>query len=238
MKATLILCAQGSASHAGRSSLGALVNAVRREASEYEVVDAFIDIQQPTIADVVHETTGPRVVVPLMLAHDVAVGSDIMEAAHTSEDVKVTAPIGPDWALAEIGVRRLIEAGAKPDDTIVMAAGAVHSDRAVADVGKAARLLSAVWGGRVHVGFMDGVGSPIEDALDVGRAYGKRVVVSMYALTPGTTAGAIGRLGADVVTAPLLGSGPPDPRVVSLILGRAAARGSWSDLGTDHVAQG
>ena len=98
--------------------------------------------------------------------------------------VTVTAPLGPDWTLAEIGVRRLFEAGARSDDTIVLAADAAD-DRAVADVGKAARLLSAVWGGRVHVGTLGGPDTPLGDAVDVARAYSRRVVVSSYVLTPG-----------------------------------------------------
>ena len=69
-------------------------------------------------------------------------------------------PLGPDWVLAEIGVQRLVEAGARSHDTIVLAADIATDGRAVADIGKAARLLSAVWGGRVHVGTLGGPDTP------------------------------------------------------------------------------
>lgn len=131
-------------------------------------------------------------------------------------------------------MRRLFEAGARSDDTIVLAADVVATDdRAVADVGKAARLLSAVWGGRVHVGTLGGTDPALADALDVARAYGRRVVVSTYLLTPGSVHDDIVAAGADVVTGPLLDGGPPDPRIVSLVLARARARGSWLPVGED-----
>lgn len=233
MNRTLILCAHGSTTPRGRAAFAGLVNAVRREAHDLDVVDAFVDKQVPLIAEVVGETAGPRAIVPLMLAYDRPVGVDIVQASHLDPSVSVTQPIGPDWVLAEVGVRRLIEAGARSDDTIVLAADAASDERAVSDVGKAARLLSAVWGGRVHVGTLGGPDTPLADAVDVARAYGHRVVVSPYLLTPGATHEAMLAAGADVVTEPFLDGGPPDHRLVSLILARARARGGWSPVGGD-----
>jgi sirohydrochlorin ferrochelatase len=182
---------------------------------------------------VVGETAGPRAVVPLMLAYDRPVSVDIVQASHLDPAVTVTAPLGPDWVLAEIGVRRLFEAGARSDDTIVLAADTATDARAVEDVGKAARLLSAVWGGRVHVGTLGGPDTPLADAVDVARAYQRRVVVSTYLLTPGAVHDRMIEAGADVVTAPLLDGGPPDPRLVSLVLARARSRGGWTAVGGD-----
>jgi sirohydrochlorin ferrochelatase len=233
MNRTLILCAHGVESSRGRAALAGLVNAVRREAQDLDVVDAFVDIQQPTIGEIVSETSGPRGIVPLMLAYDRPVSVDIVQASHLDPSVTVTAPIGPDWVLAEVGVRRLFEAGARSDDTIVLAADTTTDERAVADVGKAARLLSAVWGGRVHVGTLGGPDTPLADAVDVARAYGRRVVVSTYVLTPGDTHDRIATAGADVVTEPLLDGGPPDMRLVSLVLARARSRGGWMPVGGD-----
>jgi sirohydrochlorin ferrochelatase len=230
---TLILCAHGAESSRGRAALAALVNAVRREAQDLDVVDAFVDVQEPTIAEVVAETSGPRAIVPLMLSYDKPVSVDIVQASHLDPAVTVTPPLGPDWVLAEVGVRRLFEAGARSDDTIVLAADTATDDRAVADIGKAARLLSAVWGGRVHVGTLGGPDTPLADAVDVARAYGHRVVVSTYLLTPGDVHDHIASAGADVVTEPFLASGPPDMRIVSLVLARARSRGGWMPAGGD-----
>ncbi|AWB92732.1 sirohydrochlorin chelatase [Aeromicrobium chenweiae] len=233
MNRTLILCAHGSTVPRGRAAFSGLVNAVRREAQDLDVVDAFVDEQLPLVGEVVLETAGPRAVVPLMLAYDRPVSVDIVRASHRDPAVTVTAPLGPDWVLAEIGVQRLVEAGARSDDTIVLAAASASDDRAVADVGKAARLLSAVWGGRVHVGTLGGPDTPLADAVDVARAYGRRVVVSTYLLTTGAAHETMLAAGADVVTRPFLDGGPPDPRLVSLVLDRARSRGGSSTPGRD-----
>lgn len=230
MNRTLILCSHGSTSHRGRAALASFVNAVRREAPYLDVVDAFVDVQEPDIDTVVSQTVGPRSIVPLMLTTDRSVAVDIARASHQDPSVSVTPPIGPDWITAEVGVRRLFEAGARPNDTILLAAGAVVGDRASDDVGKAARLLSAVWGGRVHVGTLSDE-APLAEAVDVARAYGQRVVVSPYVLAPGTAHDHITDCGADVVTEPLLDGQAPDSRLVRLVLARALARGSWLPVG-------
>jgi sirohydrochlorin ferrochelatase len=217
----LILCAHGSPDTRGRAALAGLVNAVRREAPTLDVLDAYVDIQLPSIDDVVSGTAGPRTIVPLMLTSDRPIRVDIARVSQLDPLAVSSAPLGPDWVLAEVGVRRLFEAGARATDTIVLAADVTTEDRAVSDIGKAARLLSAVWGGRVHVGSLGGPDTPLAEAVDVARAYGRRIVVSTYVLTPGAVCDEIASAGADVVTDPLLDGGPPDPRLVTLVLDRA-----------------
>ncbi len=217
------MCGHGTTSHAGRTALSRLVNAVRKQAHGYEVVDAFVDVQHPLLPDVVAETPGPRVIVPLLLGHDEVSASLLADVVRSDARIRVAPSVGPDWVLAEIGVRRLIEAGARPSDTIVLVAPRVDGPRALEDVSSAARLLSAVWGGPVHVGVVEGEGTPVDQALDVARAHSRRVVVALYDLVSGEGVARIGRLGADVVTAPLLGAEAPDPQLVSLALARAVA---------------
>lgn len=234
MNRRVVLAAHGTASGSGRVSFGRLVNAVRREAQELEVVDAFVDVEHPTVADVLAETSGPRTVVPMLLAADTPLHSAIRAPARLDPRVTVTPAVGPDWVLAEIGVQRLIEAGARSDDSIVLAAGRVSDEAAVADLGQAARFLSAVWGGRVHLGLLDGPDTGpdvgLGDAIDIARAYGKRVVVSTYLLSEGRAHDEVAAAGGDVVTAPLLNTGPPDPRLVSLVVARARSRTSSPDF--------
>jgi sirohydrochlorin ferrochelatase len=226
MTRSLLLCAHGPQSTRGRAALAGLVNAVRREAHDLDVVDTYVDAQEPSITTTIEATSGPRSLVPLMLAYDRDVSVDIVRASHLDPAVAVTPPLGPDWVLAEVGVRRLFEAGARPSDTIVLAADATTGERALADIAKAARLLSAVWGGRVHVGALGGPDTALAEAVDVARAYGQRVVVSSYLLTTGSAHQAMVDCGADVVTAPLLDNNPPDPRLVELVLARARRESS------------
>jgi hypothetical protein len=230
---TLILCSTGQASHEGRSGLTSLLSSVRREMPQLDVVDAFIDTQQPNLLDVIRDGSGARIVVPLTLTTDERLTALLKNAGELAGPVSVTDTLGPDWALAELGVQRLIEAGARPGDEIVMAAGNMRTRAAVDDLGRAARLLSAVWGGRVHVGTLEGLGTPIAEAIDIARAYNKRVIVSMYVLTMSAAAGAIGRLGADIVTAPLLMGAPGEPALVQLVLDRLNTPQAWHLLDSD-----
>lgn len=234
VKRALVLCAEGTHSAEGRANVARLVNAVRREAHGLDVLDGYLDVQAPALAEVIRSTAGPRAVVPLLLTANRTELRGVLAAARLDPSVSVTPPIGPDWVLAEIGVQRLVEAGARQDDTIVLAADAIGDPRAVEDVGQAARLLSAVWGGRVHVGTLAGTDTELAEAIDVARAYQRRVVLSSYLLTVGPAHDALQSAGADVVTAPLVPSGPPDPRLVALVLGRARSRSDWMSPQSDE----
>ncbi len=221
MSAPLILCSHGTAHAGGRAAVTGLVQAVRREAHHREVFAAYVDVQQPSIEEVVRATGGSRIIVPLLLSSGFHVHVDIARAAHLDPAVSAVPPLGPDWILAEIGVRRLFEAGARPDDSIVLAWSGSNDPRALEDISKAARLLSAVWGGRVHVGSIGGGDTPIAEAVDIARAYGKRVVVSTYLLAPGNFDDRLQDCGADMITSPFLDGGTPDPRLVNLVLARS-----------------
>ncbi len=236
----LIVGSAGTHSAEGRANVSRLVNAVRREAHGLDVADGYVDQQSPALPEVVRTTAGPRAIVPLLLTRDPLPLRAMVAAARLDPSVSVTAPIGPDWVLAEIGVQRLMEAGARPDDSIVLASDALTDTVAVEDVSKAARLLSAVWGGRVHVGTLAGLDTGLDEAIDVARAYGKRVVVSSYVLTSGAAHDAMLTCGADVVTAPLVPPGAPDQRLVGLVLARARSRSGWltGDDGEHRAAHG
>jgi len=221
MTETLIACSHGTDHPKGRAAITGLVHALRREAHHREVVPAYVDVQEPSIDEVVRSTVGRRIIVPLLLSSGYHVNVDIARAAHSDPMVSAVAPLGPDWILAEIGVRRLLEVGAGSDDTIVLASAGSRNKQALDDVSKAARLLSAVWGGRVHVGSIGGGDTPIAEAVDIARAYGHRVVVSNYLLAPGNFDDRLQDCGADVITSPLLDGGTPDPRLVSLALARS-----------------
>lgn len=238
MNRPLIMANHGCESSRGRASFSRLVNAVRRESRDVEVHDAFVDVQSPSVAEVLAQTVGPRTVVPLMLSRDQPLESEVLAPARADPDITVSPAIGPDWVLAEIGVQRLFEAGARSDDAIVLAAAAVSTPRAVADIGKAARFLSAVWGGPVHVGLLGGPDTGLADAIDIARAHGHRthghrpgrVVVSSYLLQRGAPHDQLLAAGADLVTEPLLDDGAPDPRLVSLVVARGLTRSPESDF--------
>lgn len=221
MTETIIACSHGTDHPQGRAAIAGLVGAIRREVHHREVLSAYVDVQEPRIDDVVRSTIGRRIIVPLLLSSGYHVNVDIARATQIDPLVSAVPPLGPDWVLAEIGVRRLIEVGAGPEDSIVLASAGSTEKSGLDDVSKAARFLSAVWGGRVHVGSIGGGDTPIGEAVDIARAYGRRVVVSTYLLAPGKFDDRLQGCGADVITAPLLDGGIPDPRLVNLVLARS-----------------
>ena len=216
---TLLACWSGTTDPTGRAALGILVNAVRRDAPSVDVHDAPADVivrYNPA------SRSGPpvRVAVPLTLTDGTDVADALATARRHDPTIRIAPALGPDWTLAEICVQRLVEAGARKGDTIVLGVAGSHHDSAINGYSRSAQLLSAVWGGPVHVGSVGGRDTPLIDAVDIARAHGRRVVVASYLLTPGRHADMLRHSGADLVTAPLLDGGPPDQRLVSLVITR------------------
>jgi hypothetical protein len=212
---TLLACWSGKTDPAGRAALSILVNAVRHDAPSVDVHDLPADQLHPD-----EEWPPIRVAVPLALTAGTDVADDLATARRHDPTMRIAPALGPDWSLAEICVQRLIEAGARKDDTIVLGVAGSHDDAAINGYSRSAQLLSAVWGGPVHLGSIDGCDTPLADAVDIARAYGRRVVVASYLLTPGRHADLLRHCGADLVTAPLLDGGPADQRLVSLVITR------------------
>ncbi|MGA9100843.1 sirohydrochlorin chelatase [Aeromicrobium sp.] len=219
---TLLVCSSPSPDSAEHAALGILVNAVRRDAPSVEVHDVPADMLRADQGRNGPEPGRPpvRVAVPLTLTTGTDVTDALAIALRLDPTLRVAAPLGPDWVLAEICVQRLVEAGARKDDTIVLGVDGSHHAAAIDGISRAARLLSAVWGGPVHIGSVRGPDVPLTEAVDIARAYGHRVVVASYVLTPGRLADTIRHCGADLVTAPLLDGGVPDQRLVTLVLSR------------------
>ena len=214
----LLACWSGNTDATGRAALGILVNAVRHDAPSVDVHDVPADMFHPDEA----ARSGPpvQVAVPLTLTDGTDVAHALVTARRHDPTILIAHALGPDWALAEICVQRLIEAGARKDDTIVLGVAGSHHDSVIDGYSRSAQLLSAVWGGPVHVGSVGGRDTPLIDAVDIARAHGRRVVVASYLLTPGHHADMLRSCGADLVTAPLLDGGPPDQRLVSLVIAR------------------
>jgi sirohydrochlorin ferrochelatase len=104
---------------------------------------------------------------------------------------------------------RLLEAGWRPGDQVIVAAAGTRHPHAHREVGAAAAMLSALVGSRVFIGFAapcrDGSGYPsVPDAVDrVRRTGASRVAVASYLLAEGLFQGRLREVGADVVAAPL-----------------------------------
>ncbi|WP_212719027.1 CbiX/SirB N-terminal domain-containing protein [Blastococcus sp. CCUG 61487] len=219
----LVACAHGTRNPTGRRLIAELALAARARRPELVTTAAFVDVQPPTVVDVVADLAAesrPAVVVPLLLSGGYHVHVDIAQAVAGSPHAVAARPLGPDPRLAAVLLDRLTEAGADPRDplTAVVVAAAGSSDpRSVADVEETADLLQRSWAGPVTTGYGASAQPPVPDAVAAARRAGaERVVVAAYLLAPGHFHDKLAAAGADVVTAPLL----PDERIAAVLLDR------------------
>ena len=219
----LVACAHGTRNPAGRRLIAELTLAARRLRPGLVTTAAFVDVQPPTVADVVAELSAAgraAVVVPLLLSGGYHVHVDIARAVAGAPGAVAARPLGPDERLAGVLHDRLLAAGADPADpgtAVVLAAAGSSDPRSVADVERTAAVLQRSWTGPVTTGYGSAAQPTVPDAVAVARQTGARhVVVAAYLLAPGHFADKLAGAGADAVTAPLL----PDDRIAEVLLDR------------------
>ena len=219
----LVACAHGTRSVTGRRLIAELALAARDLRPGLVTTAAFVDVQPPTVVDVVAQLSSagrPAVVVPLLLSGGYHVHVDIAGAVAGADSAVAARPLGPDPRLVAVLRDRLLSAGADPDDrrtAVVLAAAGSSDPRSVADVEGTAQLLRSGWGGPVSAGYGSAARPTVPDAVEAARRAGaERVVVAAYLLAPGHFHDKLATAGADAVTAPLL----PDPRIAAVLLDR------------------
>ncbi|MBW8764914.1 MAG: sirohydrochlorin chelatase [Geodermatophilales bacterium] len=219
----LVACALGTRNPTGRRLVAELALTARALRPGLVTTAAFVDVQPPTVVDVVAELSAAGrsvVVVPLLLSGGYHVHVDIAGAVAGSEAAVAARPLGPDPRLADVLRDRLVEAGADAGDpvtAVVLAAAGSSDPRAVADVEDTADLLQRQWAGPVTTGYGSAARPTVPAAVAAARRGGaERVVVASYLLAPGHFHDKLADSGADAVTAPLL----PDGRIAAVLLDR------------------
>ncbi|EKT80628.1 hypothetical protein WSS_A21664 [Rhodococcus opacus M213] len=213
----LVLVAHGTRSPRGVEMIAALADAVAEQVGPTRV--SFVDVLGPSPAEVLRDITGPAVVVPAFLASGYHVHTDVprevADSGHPS--VAVTRALGPDPVLAEVLLRRLVDAGWRPGDAVVLAAAGSSDPRALRDVRRAAALLSELVASRVRIGYVATAQPRVPDVVAGLRADGeKRVFVASYLLAHGLFHARLADAGADGVAEPL----GVDPAIVGLVAER------------------
>ncbi|UYK41376.1 sirohydrochlorin chelatase [Microbacterium terricola] len=222
---TLIACSHGTRSLAGRAAIGALVDQVRALLPAVEVAEAFVDVQDPRVEEVVDRTVagsdGPVVVVPLLLSTGFHTRVDIARAVSRHPGRAVAAPaLGPNDLLALVLESRLAALDPGADDALILAAAGSTDPAAAADVAAMAARLSECLRMPVSAAYAAGADPRISAAVSAARAAGAaRVIVASYVLAPGYFADEIAACGADAVTAPLA----PDLRIAGVVVERFTA---------------
>ncbi|WP_138732605.1 sirohydrochlorin chelatase [Modestobacter excelsi] len=219
----LVACAHGTRNPTGRRLIGELALAARALRPGLRTTAAFVDVQPPTVVDVVRDLAAagtPAVVVPLLLSGGYHVHVDIAGAVADHPTAVAARPLGPDQRLVAVLTDRLVTAGADPLDrttAVVLAAAGSSDPRSVADVEGTAGLLQRDWAGPVTTGYGSAAQPTVADAVSAARRAGaQRVVVAAYLLAPGHFHAKLQGAGADVATAPLL----PDERIAAVLLDR------------------
>lgn len=214
----LIGCAHGTRSREGRDVVRSILRRVAAARSGLTVREAYVDVQQPEVADVVGAAASPladqtrtrdggtpeAVVVPLLLSTGFHVAHDIGAAVAGHAAVAI-GPLGPDPRLADVMAERLAEAGLRPDDAVVMAVAGTRQAEGQAMAEQMRALLRERLGRDVALGYIAAAQPSVPDAVAAQReqAPGRRVVIASYLLAPGHFQGALADAGADVVAAPL-----------------------------------
>lgn len=159
---SVVLAAHGTRSPAGQAAYAALLNAVRARLPHLPVDLSFVDVQQPTLAEVVADAPTPPVIVPLFLAAGVHVRHDVPAAAARRPGSAVLLHLG-GWAEVEqVHLDRL--RGSEPGRAVLVAAGSSDAD-ARAEVAELAARLADRSGRSVVHAFLGGEGPHVDAVL-------------------------------------------------------------------------
>jgi sirohydrochlorin ferrochelatase len=230
----MIACAHGTSNTQGAAEVNALRAEIAALRPGLDVREAYVDVQQPDLVDVVAGLPEGEaaVVVPLLLSVGYHVKVDIARAVKSRPGSAAAAPLGPDPRLATLLDQRLREAGVTDNDVIVLAAAGSSNPNAAKSVeellGQLRELRSnrmvAAYGASAKPSVPDAV-AMLREELEGGAGAGEsagavdvggRVVIASYLLAPGYFHDQLAKAGADVVTEPLL----PSPVLAEIALER------------------
>jgi sirohydrochlorin ferrochelatase len=249
----LVGCSHGTRLPAGRRTMALLRLAIAKARPGIEVRAAHVDVHKPALDDVVQRFAAQGrlvVVVPLLLSTGYHVRVDIARAVAAAGPAAeaaglptggpravAAAALGPDPVLVRVLQQRLTEAGAGPDDPVVLAAAGSSDPRASADVDQIVAALAELRAAPVSVGFLASAEPTVADAVALARHEhpGRQLAVATYLLAPGFFSGRLDAAGADRVAAPLA----PHPDLADLALTRFdQALAALADFGAGQVAAG
>jgi sirohydrochlorin ferrochelatase len=234
----MIACAHGTSSAQGAAEVNALRDAIAALRPGLEVREAYVDVQQPDLVDVMaslpegDKGAESAVVVPLLLSIGYHVKVDIARAVKSRPGSLAAAPLGPDPRLAALLDQRLLEAGVTHRDAVVLAAAGSSNPNAAVSVEELAGQLRELRPNRIMAAYGASAKPSVPDAVAILREeaeggagagesagavdLGGRVVVASYLLAHGYFHDQLAKAGADLVTEPLL----PSPVLAEIALER------------------
>lgn len=213
-QSVLIACAHGTRSPEGQECIAALRAEIAAQRPGLTVLEAYVDVQEPALPDVVAGLpAGTRaVVVPVLLSVGFHVRVDIAQAVAGREELTAAGPLGPDPRLAQLLYDRLpdvsAEHGGGRDSGIVLAAAGSSDPAAALSVEAVADALRQLTPRAVLAGYGAGADPTVAAAVTALRAQGcSGIAIASYLLAPGFFHDQLAGAGADCVAAPLLPDG-------------------------------
>ena len=203
----LIACAHGTDSAEGRARITQLRADIAALRPGLTVLEAYVDVQEPALPDVVEGLpAGVRaVVVPLLLTVGYHVQVDIARAVESRPGSLAAKPLGPDPRLAGLLDERL---GALPKGWgVVLAAAGSSRPEAAEQVEVLAADLAVRRPETILAAYGASAQPSVSDAVAQLRGQGAAgVAVASYLLAPGYFHDQLAKAGADRVGEPLLPS--------------------------------
>lgn len=204
----MIACSHGTDNAEGR----ARINQLRADIAELRpglaVLEAYVDVQEPALPDVVAGLPAEvrAVVVPLLLTVGYHVQVDIAQAVEGRPGSLAAVPLGPDPRLAGLLHERLGEL--PPDWGIVLAAAGSSRPEAAEHIEVLAADLAVRRPQHIVAAYGASAQPSVPDAVAQLRADGAAgVAIASYLLAPGFFHDQLAKAGADLVAEPLLPSG-------------------------------
>src|SRR6218665_1733007 len=215
----LLAVSHGTDDADGARAIAALVAQVRTALPDVEVIEAFVDVQQPDAAELAPQIEGPLVIVPLLLSSGFHVHHDLHGIAKARPLTVIADPMGPDVRLAEVLAHRL-PAENRPG---ILAVAGPRDPRSLTDAEGMGALLEKTLGRDVHLAYL----AARQPDLPTALLEHPDAIVSTYLLAPGYFFDLEQRLAPGrVLTMPLLDGGPVPQPLIDLVVARyeAAAR--------------
>lgn len=202
----LVACSHGTDNLDGQAEITLLRSQIAALRPGLGVREAYVDVQQPALPDVVAglPAGSSAVIVPLLLSVGYHVQVDIAKAVAARELTVAAAPLGPDPRLAQLLKDRLGELG--PDWGVVLAAAGSSRAEAAAAVEVMVAQLAQLVPNSVLAGYGAGAEPRVPAAVDIMRRKKANVTISSYLLAPGFFHDRLAQAGADTVTPALLPS--------------------------------
>lgn len=207
IETVMIACAHGTNDAEGQARINQLRADIAAGRPGLTVLEAYVDVQEPALPDVVAalDPGVQAVVLPLLLTVGYHVQVDIAEAVASRPETVAAVPLGPDPRLAKLLDERL---GELPEDwTIVLAAAGSSRPEAAEQIEVLAADLAVRRPQRILAAYGASASPSVPDAVATARTEGAAgVAIASYLLAPGYFHDQLTGNGADRVAAPLLPS--------------------------------